>query len=62
MGKLEADSVDASAWYLDHDGDTFGDSGFKWSPVVNWTGYAGDTDCNDLVASINVLGTEIATV
>ena len=56
----ESSAIDASVWYLDHDGDTFGDVGFQMVSCDAPGGYvADDTDCNDLDANINSLATEI---
>ena len=56
----EPSAIDASVWYLDHDGDTFGDVGFQTVSCAAPTGYVSDdTDCNDLDAMVNSLATEI---
>ena len=56
----EPSAIDASVWYLDHDGDTFGDAGFQMVACDAPTGYVSDdTDCNDLDAAINSLAIEI---
>ena len=45
----ESSAIDASVWYLDHDGDTFGDAGFQMVSCDAPSGYVSDdTDCNDL--------------
>ena len=50
----DADSslVGAQTWYLDHDGDTYGDSSLPLQSCSQPSGYVGDSsDCNDLSSS-----------
>ena len=56
----EATAIDASTWFLDHDGDSFGDAGFQVVSCDAPTGYVGDdSDCNDLDPTINLNGLEV---
>jgi large repetitive protein len=44
----------ASAWYLDHDADGFGDSAFAMDACTQPPGYVSDaTDCDDLSSQVN---------
>jgi hypothetical protein len=50
----EPDAVDASTWYADADGDTFGDPDVTQPSCDPPTGYVDDyTDCDDCDASVN---------
>jgi len=56
----EPEAVDALTWYQDADGDRFGNPTRPLRACTQPTGYVGDdTDCNDLFASDNPLGTEV---
>jgi hypothetical protein len=49
-----------SVYYLDFDGDTYGDASMDSSACFQPVGYVTDsTDCNDTIAAINPAGTEI---
>jgi len=55
----DPDVSDAATWYLDFDGDGFGNSTFTLEACVAPSGYvANDQDCEDAYASANPLGTE----
>ena len=48
-GAMNDDPVDASTWYLDHDGDGVEDPRYTREECATPTGYtAGATDCDDL--------------
>jgi hypothetical protein len=50
----EEEAADAVTWYLDADGDGFGDSTATWSACEAPSGYlADDSDCDDTDSSIN---------
>ena len=52
--------IDPQTWYLDHDGDGYGDSSFTISACLAPTGYILDgTDCNDFDADISPVADEV---
>ena len=56
----EADSIDAPSWYLDFDGDGYGNSAYSLDGCAAPTGYAEDgTDCDDTDAAINPGSAEV---
>jgi hypothetical protein len=56
---LADEGLAVSDWYLDNDGDGFGDAGFPVTLCSAPAGYiADDTDCDDLSAGINPAATE----
>ncbi len=56
----EYSAVDATAWYVDADGDGFGSSSFIQAACTQPAGYSGnDLDCNDNDTSINPSATEL---
>ncbi|MFA6131754.1 MAG: putative metal-binding motif-containing protein [Patescibacteria group bacterium] len=56
----EADSLDATTWYVDVDGDGYGDSTVSQDACDQPTGYVEDaTDCDDLDATINPGAAEV---
>ena len=56
----EADAADASAWYADADGDTFGDPAVATTACDAPVGYVADaTDCDDGSATVNPAQTEL---
>ena len=51
-GVVDGDAVDPSTWYLDHDGDGFGDGDWPMTECDAPAGYVADgTDCNDFEAA-----------
>ncbi len=58
-GRIDpSDSVDATTWYEDFDGDGYGDPSLLWTVDAcvmpdGYTSAADATDCNDIVAAIN---------
>gem|GEM_PF-1611591 len=47
-GDVDGDAVDPATWYLDHDGDSFGDGAWPMTGCDAPVGYVSDgTDCND---------------
>ena len=47
-GGVDEDSVDADTWYLDHDGDGYGDADWTYTGCEPLSGYVAEaTDCND---------------
>jgi hypothetical protein len=56
----ESDATDASTWYADSDGDTYGDASVSEVACDMPSGYVSDaTDCDDTSAAANPAGTEI---
>jgi len=56
----EASAVDVATWYLDYDGDGYGDDSMTDDACSAPTGYvADDTDCDDTASGINPGATEI---
>ena len=56
----EDDAIDASTWYVDSDGDGFGDSGSTTAACSVPSGYTSDTtDCDDSDATINPDASEL---
>jgi hypothetical protein len=56
----EDDAVDAGAWYLDHDGDGYGDLSSATSACAQPSGYVADgTDCDDGEATVNPAADEL---
>jgi len=56
----DPDLSDASTWYLDFDGDGFGNSTFTVDACEAPSGYVdNDQDCEDAYATANPLGTEV---
>jgi MYXO-CTERM domain-containing protein len=50
----EDDAVDAPTWYIDHDSDGYGSDDYTWVSCDAPDGYiAGDTDCDDHLATTN---------
>lgn len=57
----DTDAVDTTAWYVDGDGDTFGDASMSSLACDQPPGYVADsTDCDDSAASVYPGGTEVA--
>jgi hypothetical protein len=55
----ESTAADASTWYADADGDTFGDAAAAMASCSMPAGYvADDTDCDDTDGAVNPAGTE----
>jgi len=55
----ESDAIDASTWYPDADGDSYGDSSLPANACTQPSGYvADDTDCDDTDAAVNTAATE----
>ncbi len=53
-GSVDEDAVDASTWYLDADGDTYGIGSTTLEACTQPEGYAAnDDDCNDAEASVH---------
>ena len=56
----EADAADASTWYADSDGDTFGDATVTETACTAPAGYVGDaTDCDDGDGAVNPAQAEV---
>jgi large repetitive protein len=56
----EDDATDASTWYADSDGDSYGDAASTTAACAMPSGYvADDTDCNDGSAGVNPAATEL---
>jgi hypothetical protein len=56
----ESDAVDASIWYADADGDTFGDDGLYQYACSQPAGYVADnTDCDDSTDIVNPAAAEV---
>ncbi len=59
----ESTASDATTWYQDLDGDTYGDSSTSQAACDAPLGFVADaTDCNDLAPSSNPAGTEVCDV
>ncbi len=59
-GEVDVDAVDASLWYADNDGDLYGDADNTLEACFRPDGYvAVDGDCDDAVATINPIRTEV---
>lgn len=59
-GGADTDALDMTAWYLDYDGDSFGNSLVQVWNCAAPTGYVVDaTDCDDLNAAVNTDATEV---
>jgi hypothetical protein len=59
-GQVDEDATDASTFYADTDGDSFGDPGAPVKACATPTGYvADDTDCDDEDAAISPAGLEV---
>ena len=56
----EDDATDATAWYLDGDGDGYGDASDSVTACAAPTGYTADaTDCDDAAAAVNPGASEV---
>ena len=56
----EPDAADASTWYGDADGDSYGDAGLQLVACTQPLGYVADsTDCDDGDAAVNPAATEV---
>jgi hypothetical protein len=56
----EDDATDASAWYIDADGDSYGDAAATTTSCSAPSGYVGnDNDCDDTDDTINPLASEL---
>ncbi|MCB9758554.1 MAG: FG-GAP repeat protein [Alphaproteobacteria bacterium] len=56
----EDDASDASTWYADADGDTYGDAASTVTACAQPSGYVGDdTDCDDADGAVNPAATEV---
>ncbi len=50
----ESDAIDATTWYADNDGDTYGDPSVTVDSCSSMTGFVTDaTDCDDTDATVN---------
>jgi hypothetical protein len=50
----ESTAIDAQTWYLDHDGDSFGDASFQTTACDQPVNYVSNAnDCDDLMIDIN---------
>ncbi len=59
-GAVDEDAMDASTWYVDADGDGFGDANVPAAACTQPTGAAADaTDCDDTEATVNPAAGEI---
>ncbi len=59
-GSVDEDAIDRSTWYLDADGDGYGDVDRSVEACDQPSGYVADsTDCDDLVAAAHPGGTEV---
>jgi len=58
--EIDEDALDASSWYADSDGDSYGDLLFSLQACEQPPGYVADaTDCDDADAQVNPAATEI---
>ena len=56
----ESSAEDATAWYADSDGDSYGDLAGEQAACEQPEGYVADnTDCDDTRADVNPAGTEV---
>ena len=56
----EADAVDATTWWLDADGDSYGGASLSLTQCSQPSGYvASSSDCDDLAAAVNPGATEV---
>ncbi len=59
-GETDADAIDAPTWYLDHDGDSYGDSAYSFANCDEPPSYVdNDEDCDDLDATSYPGGEEV---
>ena len=59
-GDIDGDAVDASTWYADSDGDSYGDASVSQDACDQPQDYvANDDDCDDTDAAINPAATEV---
>ncbi len=58
-GTADEDAIDRDTWYLDDDGDSYGDSASSTLSCTEPTGYVADaTDCDDADPTVSPAGTE----
>ena len=59
-GSIDVGASDATTWYADTDGDTYGDSAVSTTDCEAPTGYVADnTDCDDSIAAVNPGAAEV---
>jgi hypothetical protein len=59
-GESDDDAIDAPTWYLDHDGDSFGDTNYSFTNCDQPPSYVdNDEDCDDLDATSYPGGEEL---